>query len=617
MEPPGNNRKGEAKMKRAIFQFNRTLLTLGAVALLAACAFAQGQAQRPSSKGTVIKGKAPVNKEVLKVNLPKPYETRLSNGLQVLVLEDHKLPQFNMQMVILSGGLADPADLPGAAQYTATMLREGTKTRDSKKVAEEIDGLGASLFANAGLSSLTSTVSASGLTDNFDPIMALFADVVLNPSFPADEFNKLKSRNIASLRLQRSQPGFLAFEMFSKVMYGSHPAGRIALSAEQIGRITPELLQKFHATHYRPNNAIFAIVGDVKPAEVVAKLEKTFAAWKSGDVPKTEIPSVTDVGAAKIYLVDRPASVQTNLIAGTLTIVRTDPDYFALEVMNQVVGGGPSARLFMNLREDKGYTYGAYSGVSSQKYRGTFQASTQVRTDVTDGSMKELLYEIKRIRDERVPADEFDRAKRTIIGGWALQLEFPQSVLQNAITSKLYGLPADYWDTYPQKIAAVTSEDAQRVARKYLDLGKLQVIAVGDAKKIADALAKYGTVETYDTEGKPLKSAAPATTGDSAAANVVGTWNLNVEGHDGAMQLKAVIKMNGADLGGTLDTPFGPAVITGGTVKGNNVAFKIKGDVNGQAIIAEFTGKLDGLAMKGQVSAEGMPTVNFTGKKEN
>ncbi|MEO6723835.1 MAG: pitrilysin family protein [Blastocatellia bacterium] len=604
-------------MKSAIFQFKRTLFVISMSALLTGSALAQGQS--PSSKGSVIKGKAPVNKEVLKVKLPKPYETKLSNGLQVLVLEDHKLPSFNMQMVVIGGGLADSADRPGAAQYTATMLREGTRTRDSKKIAEEVDQLGASLFANAGLSSLTSTVSASGLTDNFDPIMALFADVILNPGFPADEFNKLKGRNIAAIRLQRSNPGFLAGEMFSKVIYGSHPGGRSSLSAEQIGRITPEVLQQFHATYYKPNNAIFAIVGDVKPAEVVAKLEKTFAAWKAGDVPKTMVPKVAEIGAAKIYLIDRPGSVQTNLVAGTLSIERTDPDYFALEVMNQVVGGGPSARLFMNLREDKGYTYGAYSNVSSQKYRGTFQASTQVRTDVTGGSMKELFYEFKRIRDDRVPADEFDRAKRTIIGGWALQLESPQSVLQNTITSKLYDLPADYWDTYPQKIAAVTPDDAQRVAQKYLDLGKLQIVAVGDAQKIAEALRKYGTVETYDTEGKPLKSPTTSTGGNGgnmASAGIAGIWNITADTPDGPMQLKAMIKMTGSELGGSVETPHGPATITGGSVNGNGISFKIKGDVNGQTVIAEFTGKLDGDTMKGQITAEGFSAAGFTGKKE-
>src|SRR5262245_39146543 len=256
---------GETKMNKTNSFLKRIHMALSLAVLLAAPILAQapsGQQQaRPSTKGAVIKGKAPVNKEVLKVKLPRPYETKLGNGLQVLVLEDHKLPNFNMQMVILSGGLADARGQEGTAQYVATMLREGSKTRDSKKIAEEIDKLGATLFASAGLSSQTSTVSASGLIENFDQIMELFADVILNPGFPSDEFSKLKSRNIASIRLQRSQPGFLAGEMFQKVMYGEHPAGRFALNADQIGRLTPDLLQKFHAVHYKPNNAIFAIVG--------------------------------------------------------------------------------------------------------------------------------------------------------------------------------------------------------------------------------------------------------------------------------------------------------------------------------------------------------------------
>src|SRR4029453_851268 len=217
-------------------------------------------------------------------------------------------------------------------------------------------------------------------------------------------------------------------------------------------------------------NALFAIVGDVKPDEVVAKLEKTFGAWQKGEVPATTVPQAGETPAAKIYLIDRPGSVQTNLLLGTLSIQRTDPDYYALELMNRVFGGGPTGRLFLNLREDKSYTYGAYSNLSADKYRGTLEASTQVRTEVTDGAMKELTSELKRIRDEKVPAAELDNAKRSLIGGFALQLESPQSLLQNIVTQKLYGLPADYWDTYPQRITAVTADEVQRVAQQYLDL---------------------------------------------------------------------------------------------------------------------------------------------------
>lgn len=492
-----------------------TILTT--IALTAGLA-APGQAQ---SKGVVIKGRAPVNNKPLKITLPRAYETKLANGLQVIVLENHKLPTFAMQMVIRSGGLADPAGQEGTAQYVATMLREGTSKRSSRQIAETIDSLGASLGATASLSSLTSNVTASGLTDQFDQILELFADVTLHPAFPKEELDKLKTRSLAQLRFQRSQPSFLAAEMFAKVMYGSHPGGRLALNAEQIQRLTPEILRAFHAAHYKPENAIFAIVGDVKPAEIVAKLEKTFGAWPRGAAPAASIPAVSDVGASRIFLIDRPGSVQTNLILGAQTIERTSPDYYALDVMNQVIGGGASSRLFLNLREDKGYTYGAYSSFNAPRYRGVFRASTEVRTDVTKGSMDELMYEIRRIRTDKVPADEFERAKRTIIGSFALQLESPQSLLGNIILQKLYGLPDDYWDTYPQKIAQITPEEVQRVAQKYLDPDKIQIVAVGDAGKIAETLKKFGTLEVFDTEGRPVKQApASNSSGNSAAAAV-------------------------------------------------------------------------------------------------
>lgn len=494
-------------MKKIISILRRAIGAAVLGAMACSLVFAQTAMQPQSTKGAVVKGKAPVSTEVLKVNLPKPTEMALKNGLRVIVLENHKLPTFSMQMVILSGGLSDPAGQPGLAQGTASMLREGTQTRTSKQLAEQIDALGASLSAAASLSSLTSTVSASGLTENMDGVMELFADVILHPNFPADELAKLKTRSINQMRMARSQPSFLAMEMFSKALYGDHPAARIFPSIEAIQSLTPEMLAEFHKTYYRPNNAIFAIVGDVKPDEIFAQLEKAFATWTPGQAPPTAIPEAKELGSAKIHLIDRAGSVQTNLLLGELTIQRTDPDYYALVVMNRIIGGGPSGRLFMNLREDKGYTYGAYSSFSAFKYRGAFQANTEVRTNVTGGAMKELMYEINRIRDEKTPAPEFENAKRALVGGFALQLESPQMVLQNIITQKLYQLPGNYWDTYPQKISAVSADDVQRVAKKYLNLERLQVVAVGDAKQILEPLQKFGAVTVYDTEGKQKPTA--------------------------------------------------------------------------------------------------------------
>ena len=280
----------------------------------------------------------------------------------------------------------------------------------------------------------------------------------------------------------------------------------MAAPTESLKKLSTKDLAEFHAKYYRPNNAILAVVGDVTMAEIMPKLEKAFGDWAKGDVPATTIPPAPAQGEARIYLIDRPGSVQTVLQLGTLGIERTSPDYFAVLLADRVLGGGPSGRLFMNLREDKGYTYGAYSGFGGSKFRGTWISSSEVRTDVTEGAMKEFMYELNRLRDEKVGAEELENAKRAIVGSFALSLEQPGALLQNIITQKLYNLPADYWDTYPQKVAAITADDVQRVAQKYLDLRHLQVVAVGDAAKAREVLSKYGKVEMFDAEGKPVSA---------------------------------------------------------------------------------------------------------------
>jgi len=483
------------------------IVALMLIVMVSSLALGQGMAsgQQQTTKGAEIKGKAPVNKEVLKVKLPRAQEATLPNGLRIVLLPAHKLPTFNMQMVLLSGGLSDKPDYRGLASFTATLLREGTKTRSSKDIAEQVDALGATLNADSGLSTITSVVATGGLVENLDQTLALFSDVIRNPIFPQEEVEKYKTRTLAQQQFQRSSPQFLAQERFNRAIYGtSHPASLVVPPAESLKKLTSKDLADFHATHYRPNNAILAIVGDVTLKEIMPKIEKAFGDWSKGDVPAPNIPATPAQSESKIYLIDRPGSVQTVLQLGTLGIERTSQDYFAVLMANRVLGGGPSGRLFLNLREDKGYTYGAYSSFGGSRFRGTWVSSSEVRTDVTEGAMKEFMYELNRLRNDKVPAEELENAKRAITGSFALSLEQPQSLLQNVITQKLYNLPADYWDTYPQKVAAITAEDIQRVAQKYLDMGHLQVVAVGDASKAREILSKYGKVEVYDAEGKPV-----------------------------------------------------------------------------------------------------------------
>ncbi|MGH9753751.1 MAG: M16 family metallopeptidase [Blastocatellia bacterium] len=500
-------------MKKMKWQASLALTLIAAfwlaLSTVAANPGAAPQTAGQSTKKTPPKGKAPVSQEVLKVKLPRAKEATLKNGLRVIALEGfNQAPTFTMQMVVLSGGLSDPPNHRGLAGGAAALLREGTSARASREIADQIDSLGATLQAGSDQSSFTTTVTISGLARNLDPALDLFADVIRRPKFPPDEVEKYKARIISQLQLQRSIPRFLAQERFSRALYGDHPAGIVASPVESLKKTASEDLARFHAANYLPNNSILAVVGDVTLKELLPKLERVFGDWKSGEAPKTVIPPAPAQGAAKIHLIDRPGSVQTVIQLGNLGIERADPDYFALLVMDKIVGGGPAARLFLNLREEKGYTYGAYSSFNSSKFRGAWQASAEVRTNVTEGAMKEFMYELKRIRDEKVSTAELDNAKRALTGGFALSLEQPQTLLQNIITQKLYNLPADYWDTYPQKVAAVTAEDAQRVAQKYVDLAHLQIVAVGDASKIREALQKYGSVEVYDPEGKPVKDAA-------------------------------------------------------------------------------------------------------------
>jgi len=244
--------------------------------------------------------------------------------------------------------------------------------------------------------------------------------------------------------------------------------------------------------------------------QATALVKKYFGQWKNHAVPNPPATTVAAVGPAKIFLVDRPGSVQSNILAGGLSLRRSDPDEIPLEVANRVLGGGSAARLFMNLREEKGYTYGAYSRVSSNIYPGTFAANTEVRNPVTDGSLHELMFEFKRLRDDKVPQSELDDAKRSIVSSFALSLENPSSVMARWMDIKYYGLPADYWDHYSDEVAKVNADTVQRMAKKYIDLDHLQIVVVGDAKDVREAVSKYGTVQVFNSEGKPVEAKAAA-----------------------------------------------------------------------------------------------------------
>lgn len=454
-----------------------------------------GDKALPLSK-TERKNLAPISKEVLKVRLPKPVEAKLDNGVTVLILEDHRLPAVSAQLMIRgAGGLMDPADAPGLASSTAAMLKEGTTTRSSKQIAEESDALGATIGAGSGFGSTEATISASGLSENFDQWFALMTDILLNANFPDGELQKYKQRQLVNLRQQRTSPAFLANESFRKAVYGSFPAAIVSPTPQFVAALTSEKLAKWRQERYVPQNAILAISGDVSAKQLIPKLNVAWAAWKRTDFAVSIPPSPTPVAEKRIFLIDRPGSVQTDILIGNIAIDRRSPDYLPMRLMNYILGGGASGRLFANLREEKGYTYDAHSLVTAAEYAGPWEATSQVRTPVTEGALNEFLKEFRRLRDEPVSSAELDDAKRAIVASFALSLEQPAQILGYATTRKLYGFPDDYWDTYPAKLNAVTAADIMRVAKKYIDLDTLQIVAVGDAAQIRPVLEKFGHIE--------------------------------------------------------------------------------------------------------------------------
>lgn len=477
---------------------------------LAVPTIAGSQAPAPARQTVVLKGKAPVSNEVLQVRLPRPKEGTLPNGLHLIVLEDHRTPQVSFQLIIPgAGGYFDKAGETGVANITATMMREGTPTRSTTQISEQIETMAAGFGVNAGLSALDANVNGSALTEKFDALFDLAADVLLDPTFPESELAKYRQRTAAQLAQQRSIPGFLAQELYQRVMMGDHPGARVALSPDDVKKVTREQLAAFHRERYVPDHAAIAFAGDISYDQAKALVEKRLGAWKKSGTPPVTATNPRPPVSARVFLIDRPNSVQTNFVVGAPGVDRTDRDYDALQMMNQVVGGGPTGRLFTHLREEKGYTYGAYSGLQAGRFKGTWTASTDVRSDVTEPALRDLMDEIRQIREVPVPAKELQDKKRLQVASFALSLESPQQVLGYYITRWLYKLPADYWDTFPARVMAVTAEQVQAAARKYLDPARVQIIAVGDGKKIEDAMKKFGPLEVYDTEGKKRGDLVP------------------------------------------------------------------------------------------------------------
>ncbi len=437
--------------------------------------------------------------------LPAPtvVERRLANGLRVLVVRQAELPLVDVTLAVRTGAESDPANRAGLATLTANLLDEGTRTRTALQIAEQAALLGASLRTNAGWDA--TTISLHGTTAALDSALALMADVALAPSFPTADLERLRAERLTSLVQLRDRGPAIADRIFNEVVYGPrHPYGRAAVGTEATTRaITQGDIQRFFGQHYRPNNAVLIAVGDIEPDDFVRRAERLFGTWEPGPV----LPAPFDVRppptTTQIYVVDKPGAPQSSVRIGSVGVARATDDFFPLTVMNTLLGGSFTSRLNQNLRETRGYTYGAGSSFSMRREPGPFLASAEVTGTKTDSALIEFMKELNAIRDT-VPMAELEKAKQYLELQLPSAFETTGGIASQLLTVALYDLPLDYFASYSRQIRAVSQADVHRVARQYVRPEALAIVIVGDRASIEPALRRAGiapvSVRTLDPQ---------------------------------------------------------------------------------------------------------------------
>jgi predicted Zn-dependent peptidase len=448
------------------------------------CLAAAGVVVSVSAQQGPDRSRPPVLGTVPALKLPPIQKRTLTNGLPVWIVGMHEVPLVDITLILKSGATSDPAGKFGLANMTADMLDEGAGTRNALDLADAIDFLGATLATSSGFDS--STVHLGTMLSKLDQALPLMADVVLRPAFAANELDRVRKSRITTIIQGRDNPATIASLAFPRLLFGrSHRYGTSFMGTEaSLNAITASDLKTFHDRFYQPSNAHLLVVGDITADAVLGKLEKAFGTWKnSGPVPKPEVPAAAQHGPREIYLIDKPGAPQSQIRIGWIGAARNTPDYFALTVLNTILGGSFGSRLNQNLREQHGYAYGASSAFDMRLMPGPFAAAAGVQTDKTVESLHEFFKELDGIH-QPVPAEELTREKNL------LALRFPGTFETLAGTSGhlselvVYGLPETLFNEYVSKIQAVTAADLQRVAQEYLQSSRFAVVVVGDLSKI-------------------------------------------------------------------------------------------------------------------------------------
>ena len=447
----------------------------------------------------VDRSKLPASGPAPEIKIAEAETFTLANGLKVFVVKNNKLPRVSFTLVFERDPILE-GDKAGLSGFVGEMMMGGTKSRTKDQLDQEIDFIGASLGASA------TSVSASSLKKHQGKVLGLMADVLFNPIFPEAELDKLKKQSLTGLATTKDDPQAISSRLSRAVLYGkNHPYGE-SQTEQTTKNITVGDVKAYYQQYFKPNIAYLAIVGDMDKAEAQKVVNQYFGAWQKGEVPTRSYAKPVRAAKQAVALVDRSSSVQSVInVTQPVDMKIGDPDYISSRLLNQILGGGSASRLFMNLREDKGYTYGAYSSIGADKLTATISASASVRSAVTDSAVYEFVYEIKNLVEKGVTQEELDKAKAELAGSFGRSLEQPGTVANFALNTARYNLPKDYYATYLQKLNAYTVADINATAKRLIEPDKFIITTVGNGAEIKEKLAQFGEVVEYDIMGEPAK----------------------------------------------------------------------------------------------------------------
>jgi zinc protease len=462
------------------------------VAALLATVFAAAAA----SWAAAVPPSPPPPQPLRELRFPPFAERTLGNGLRLIAIERHTEPEVSLRLLLPAGKLYEPNARAGLAAATADLLAEGTAGRSAQQIAAAIDGVGGTLDASAGAD--FASISVAVTADQLDLALELLADVVLHPSFPAEEVERWRRKSLSTLEFQRASPGYLADVAFQRLVYGAHPYGSPALGTpESLHGLTRDDVVSFHHAHYLPNGAILAVVGDFRPAEALAAVERAFGGWARGAAPRPPPLALPSYQHRRVVVIDKPDAVQTQIRVGQAALAYTDPDFFTAEVYGTVLGGGSFARLFQEIRIKRGLAYGAYCGFAKQLVSGSFAARTTTKTASTVEALRLTLEELAGMGAAPVRATELEEAKAYLNGSFPLEIESAGDVATRVLTALSRGRDRNFLDTYRDRISLVAAADVQRFAHTRIQPDRSVVVLVGNAAAFGPELAKQvGPFET-------------------------------------------------------------------------------------------------------------------------